>query len=134
MQSCYDDFIAQGLICRLQLRRKRGGCGGYRQALGYDKIIYYGSLTGRCWGSTHCAITRNSGGGHSDGIVPASATRWSDVTDIPALFNGSLRLRRRCRLRRTYPMRKTCCRGFCRVGSNPQAVTVNLGAGQRTAG
>lgn len=135
MQSCYDGFIAQGVdFAAYNSNENAADVADIKQALGYDKIIYYGQSYGTLLGQF---VLRN----HPeileavilDGIVPAGAIRWSDVTDIPGAFQ---RVFAACTADAacvaTYPdAENVLAEVFAALEADPQAVTVNLGTGTK---
>ena len=88
MQACLDDFAAQGVdLTAYNSVENAADIDALRQALGYDKIIYYGESYGTLLGQyllrAHPEIVDAI---ILDGIAPATATRWTDVTKIHESF------------------------------------------------
>jgi len=135
MQSCYDGFIAQGVdFAAYNSDENAADVVDIKQALGYDKIVFYGQSYGTLLGQF---VLRN----HPeileaiilDGIVPATATRWSDVTDMPGAFQrvfAACAADKACAA--TYPdAENVLAEVFAWLEANPQPVTVNLGTGPK---
>jgi pimeloyl-ACP methyl ester carboxylesterase len=88
MQVCLDDFAAQGVdLTGYNSVENAADIDAIRQALGYDKIVYYGESYGTLLGQyllrAHPEILEAI---ILDGIAPATATRWTDVTKINESF------------------------------------------------
>lgn len=88
MQACLDAFAAQGLdLTAYNSVENAADIDTIRQTLGYDKIVYYGESYGTLLGQfllrNHPEIVEAI---VLDGIAPATATRWTDVTDFAAAF------------------------------------------------
>ena len=90
IQTCIDDFKAQGVdLTGYNSVENAEDINAIRQALGYDKIIYYGQSYGTLLGQflmrTHPEIVEAI---ILDGIAPASAKHWTEVTDFAAAFQN----------------------------------------------
>lgn len=88
MQACLDGFAARGVdLTGYNSNENAADIDAIRQTLGYDTIVFYGESYGTLLGQF---LLRN----HPDileaiildGIAPATAERWTDVTDIPSAF------------------------------------------------
>ena len=88
MQACLDDLTAQGVdLTGYNSVENAADVADLARALGYDKINYYGQSYGTLLGQyllrDHPEIIETM---TLDGIAPASAQRWTDVTDFAAAF------------------------------------------------
>ncbi len=88
MQACLDNLKAQGVdLTGYNSVENAADIVDITRALGYDKINYYGQSYGTLLGQyllrNHPEIIETI---TLDGIAPASAQRWTDVTDFAAAF------------------------------------------------
>ncbi|MBK8048033.1 MAG: alpha/beta fold hydrolase [Anaerolineales bacterium] len=88
MQACLDSYQAQGIdLSAYNSVENAEDVNSIRETLGYDKIFYYGESYGTLLGQyllrSHPEILD---GIILDGIAPATAARWTDVTNIPESF------------------------------------------------
>jgi pimeloyl-ACP methyl ester carboxylesterase len=88
MQTCYDAFVAEGIdLSAYNTTENAADIVDIKQALGYDQIIYYGQSYGTVLGQF---LLRNNPeileAAILDGIAPATATHWSDVTNYRDAF------------------------------------------------
>ncbi len=88
MQACLDDLTAQGVdLTSYNSVENATDVAAVARALGYDKINYYGQSYGTLLGQyllrDHPDILETV---TLDGIAPASAQRWTEVTKFAAAF------------------------------------------------
>jgi pimeloyl-ACP methyl ester carboxylesterase/heat shock protein HslJ len=138
MQACLDDFAAQGVdLSSYNTNENAADIDSIRQALGYDKIIYYGQSYGTLLGQfllrNHPEILESA---IIDGIAPATAVRWSDVTDFQAAFQ---RVFEACAAdeacRTAYPDPEgALAEAYAALQANPQPLTVQVDVNDGQAG
>ena len=131
VQACVDEYRAQGIdLNAYNSVENAEDVNAVRQALGFDKIIYYGQSYGTLLGQfvmrTHPEILEAV---ILDGIAPASAKRWTDVTDYPAAFRNVFEACAKdetCHA--TYPDPEGTLAGFLeRLKTDPQTIEIEAG-------
>jgi len=89
-QACIDDFTAQGVdLAAYTTSENAADVADISAALGYDKIVYYGASYGTQLGQFLAKEHPDLVAGIAlDGVVPLSATKMIQVTDIPGSFTN----------------------------------------------
>ena len=135
IQACIDDFKAQGVdLTGYNSVENAEDINAIRQALGYDKVIYYGQSYGTLLGQflmrIHPEIVEAI---ILDGIAPASARHWTDVTDFAAAFQNVFDACARdeaCHA--AYPDPKgALAKGLESLKTNPPSMEIDAGNGQK---
>lgn len=87
-QACIDDFEAQGVdLTAFTTSENAADVVDISAALGYDKIVYYGASYGTQLGQFLAKEHPDLVAGVAlDGVVPLTATKMIQVTDIPGSF------------------------------------------------
>lgn len=87
-QACIDDFTAQGVdLSAYTTSENAADVADISAALGYDKIVYYGASYGTQLGQFLAKEHPDLVAGIAlDGVVPLTATKMIQVTDIPGSF------------------------------------------------
>ncbi len=87
-QACIDDFQAQGVdLSAYTTSENAADVADISAALGYDKIVYYGASYGTQLGQFLAKEHPDLVAGVAlDGVVPLTATKMIQVTDIPGSF------------------------------------------------
>jgi pimeloyl-ACP methyl ester carboxylesterase len=87
-QACIDDFTAQGVdLSAYTTSENAADVADISAALGYDKIVYYGASYGTQLGQFLAKEHPDLVAGVAlDGVVPLTATKMIQVTDIPGSF------------------------------------------------
>ena len=87
-QACIEDFQAQGVdLSAYTTSENAADIADISAALGYDKIVYYGASYGTQLGQVLAKEHPDLVAGVAlDGVVPLTATKMIQVTDIPGSF------------------------------------------------
>jgi pimeloyl-ACP methyl ester carboxylesterase len=87
-QACIDDFTAQGVdLSAYTTSENAADVVDISAALGYDKFLYYGASYGTQLGQFLAKEHPDAVAGLAlDGVVPLTATKMIQVTDIPGSF------------------------------------------------
>jgi pimeloyl-ACP methyl ester carboxylesterase len=87
-QACIEDFQAQGVdLSAYTTSENAADVADVSAALGYDKIVYYGASYGTQLGQVLAKEHPDLVAGLAlDGVVPLTATKMIQVTDIPGSF------------------------------------------------
>lgn len=87
-QACIEDFTAQGVdLSAYTTSENAADVADISAALGYDKIVYYGASYGTQLGQFLAKEHPDLVAGVAlDGVVPLTATKMIQVTDIPGSF------------------------------------------------
>lgn len=87
-QACIEDFKAQGVdLSAYTTSENAADVADISAALGYDKIVYYGASYGTQLGQFVAKEHPDLVAGVAlDGVVPLTATKMIQVTDIPGSF------------------------------------------------
>jgi pimeloyl-ACP methyl ester carboxylesterase len=87
-QACIEDFTAQGVdLGAYTTSENAADVADISAALGYDKIVYYGASYGTQLGQFLAKEHPDLVAGVAlDGVVPLTATKMIQVTDIPGSF------------------------------------------------
>jgi pimeloyl-ACP methyl ester carboxylesterase len=135
MQTCIDDFKAQGVdLAGYNSVENAEDINAIRQALGYDKVIYYGQSYGTLLGQflmrSHPEIVEAI---ILDGIAPASAKHWTDVTDFAGAFRNVFAACARdeaCHAAFPDP-EGALAKGLENLKTNPPSMELDAGNGQK---
>ncbi len=89
-QACIEDFTAQGVdLSAYTTSENAADVADISAALGYDKIVYYGASYGTQLGQFLAKEYPDLVAGIAlDGVVPLTATKMIEVTDIPGSFTN----------------------------------------------
>lgn len=89
-QACIEDFKAQGVdLSAYTTSENAADVADISAALGYDKIVYYGASYGTQLGQFLAKEHPDLVAGVAlDGVVPLTATKMIQVTDIPGSFTN----------------------------------------------
>ena len=89
-QACIDDFKSQGVdLAAYTTSENAADVADISSALGYDKIVYYGASYGTQLGQFLAKEHPDLVAGVAlDGVVPLTATKMIQVTDIPGSFTN----------------------------------------------
>ncbi len=131
LQACRDKYVAQGVdFAGYNSNENAADVNDIRQALGYDKIIYYGQSYGTQLGQF---LIRNHPDSLQavilDGVEPVKFTAYSQAVNLQDSF---LRLFAACKAdadcNANYPdLDKVLTEVYDRLEANPQPVEVTLG-------
>ena len=133
LMACAEEFTAQGVdLAGYNSNENAADVDAIRQAMGYDKIVYYGESYGTLLGQfvmrNHPEILESI---ILDGIVPASAVRVSDISRVPGAFRtvfDACAADEQCNA--AYPdLEAVLAEGLEKLRENPAQFTMVTGAG-----
>jgi len=133
MQACLDELVAQGVdFTGYNSVENATDIVDIARALGYDKINYYGESYGTLLGQfllrNHPEILETI---TLDGIAPASAQRWTDVTKFDKAFQrvwDACAADPVCNANYPHP-EEMLAKALAAMDANPPVLTLNMPAG-----